>query len=135
MRIPVVQQSVQAAELGPALLGLALTRGRGLAHLLAQHGEDFLQALLGRIGIEAGLLRQLAAGAYSYLPLGYRTLRKVEAIVREEMNRAGAVELHMPALQPLLASQLAHRQPMRRTASSWVTRWATKSRWKKGKSS
>ncbi len=51
--------------------------------------------------IRAGLIRQLAAGIYSYLPLGYRSLRKVEAIVREEMERAGAVELHMPVLQPV----------------------------------
>lgn len=51
--------------------------------------------------LRAGLIRQLAAGLYTYLPLGYRTLRKVEAIVREEMNRAGAIELHMPVLQPL----------------------------------
>ncbi|MFH1418642.1 MAG: proline--tRNA ligase [Planctomycetota bacterium] len=51
--------------------------------------------------IRAGLIRQLAAGIYSYLPLGYRALRKVEAIVREEMNRAGAIELHMPVLQPV----------------------------------
>lgn len=51
--------------------------------------------------IRAGLLRQIAAGAYAYLPLGYRTLRKIEQIVREEMNRAGAVELYMPAMQPL----------------------------------
>ncbi len=51
--------------------------------------------------LRAGLIRQLAAGIYSYLPLGYRALRKVEAIVREEMNRAGAIELHMPVLQPL----------------------------------
>lgn len=51
--------------------------------------------------LRAGLIRQLAAGIYIYLPLGYRTLRKVEAIVREEMDRAGAIELHMPVLQPL----------------------------------
>jgi len=51
--------------------------------------------------IRAGLIRQLAAGIYSYLPLGYRTLRKVERIVREEMNRAGAIELHMPVLHPM----------------------------------
>jgi len=51
--------------------------------------------------LRAGLIRQLMAGVYSYLPLGYRTLRKIEAIVREEMNRAGAIELHMPCLQPL----------------------------------
>ena len=50
--------------------------------------------------LRAGLIRQAAAGVYTYLPLGYRSLRKVEAIVREEMDRAGAVELHMPALTP-----------------------------------
>ena len=51
--------------------------------------------------IRAGMIRQVVAGAYTYLPLGYRTLRKVEAIVREEMNRAGAIELNMPAMHPL----------------------------------
>ncbi|QOJ15594.1 MAG: proline--tRNA ligase [Planctomycetia bacterium] len=51
--------------------------------------------------LRSGMTRQLAAGVYSYLPLGYRTLRKVEAIVREEMERAGALELHMPVLQPI----------------------------------
>lgn len=51
--------------------------------------------------LRAGMIRQLAAGTYSYLPLGYRSLRKVEAIVREEMNAAGAIELHMPVLHPI----------------------------------
>lgn len=51
--------------------------------------------------LRAGLIRQLMAGAYTYLPLGYRALRKAEAIVRQEMDRAGAVELFMPALQPI----------------------------------
>lgn len=51
--------------------------------------------------LRAGLIRQLMAGAYTYLPLGYRALRKAEAIVREEMDKAGAVELFMPALQPI----------------------------------
>jgi len=50
--------------------------------------------------LRAGLIRRLAAGIYSWLPLGLRTLRKVETIVREEMNRAGAFELLMPAIQP-----------------------------------
>jgi prolyl-tRNA synthetase len=54
-----------------------------------------------RLMIRAGLIRQVVAGAYTYLPLGYRSLRKVEAIVREEMNRAGAIELHMPAMHPI----------------------------------
>ncbi len=51
--------------------------------------------------IRAGLIRQVIAGAYTYLPLGYRSLRKVAQIVREEMNKAGAVELHMPAMHPV----------------------------------
>lgn len=51
--------------------------------------------------LRAGLVRQVAAGVYGYLPLGYRALRKVERIVREEMERAGAVELHMSVLMPL----------------------------------
>jgi prolyl-tRNA synthetase len=50
--------------------------------------------------LRAGMIRKLAAGLYSWLPLGLRTLRKVEAIVREEMNRAGAQEVLMPAVQP-----------------------------------
>ena len=50
--------------------------------------------------IRAGLIRRLAGGIYTWMPLGLRVVRKVEAIVREEMNRAGAVELFMPAVQP-----------------------------------
>jgi prolyl-tRNA synthetase len=50
--------------------------------------------------LRAGLIRRLAAGLYSWLPMGLRTLRKVERIVREEMNRAGAFELVMPVIQP-----------------------------------
>src|SRR4029079_13896494 len=51
--------------------------------------------------LRAGLISQLMAGAYSYLPLGLRALKKAEQIVREEMDRAGAVELLMPALTPI----------------------------------
>lgn len=50
--------------------------------------------------LRAGLIRRLASGMYTWLPLGYRVLRKVENIVREEMDRAGALELLMPAVQP-----------------------------------
>ena len=53
-----------------------------------------------RLMLRAGLIRRLAAGIYTWLPLGLRVVRKVEAIVREEMNRAGAVELSMPVVQP-----------------------------------
>ena len=50
--------------------------------------------------LRAGLIRKLAGGVYTFLPLGLRALRKVEKIIREEMDRAGAVEVLMPALQP-----------------------------------
>ncbi len=50
--------------------------------------------------LRAGFVRQLAAGIYTLLPLGVRTLRKIAAIVREELERAGAVEVLMPAIQP-----------------------------------
>ncbi len=50
--------------------------------------------------VRAGMVRSLASGLYSWMPLGLRVLQKVEAVVREEMNRAGAVELLMPAVQP-----------------------------------
>jgi prolyl-tRNA synthetase len=50
--------------------------------------------------LRAGMIRKLAAGIYNYLPLGLRSIRKVENIVREEMNRAGAIEILMPAVQP-----------------------------------
>jgi prolyl-tRNA synthetase len=50
--------------------------------------------------LRTGMIRRLAAGLYVWLPLGLRTLRKVERIIREEMNRAGALELSMPTVQP-----------------------------------
>ncbi len=53
-----------------------------------------------RLMLRAGLIRKLAAGLYTWLPLGLRVLRKVETIVREEMDRAGALEVLMPAVQP-----------------------------------
>ncbi|MCP4301315.1 MAG: proline--tRNA ligase [Gammaproteobacteria bacterium] len=53
-----------------------------------------------KLMLRAGLIRRLASGLFTWMPLGLRVLRKVEAIVREEMNRAGALELLMPAVQP-----------------------------------
>jgi len=50
--------------------------------------------------LRAGMIRKLSAGIYSYLPLGYRVVRKVEQIIREEMNRAGAQEVSLPMVQP-----------------------------------
>ncbi len=54
-----------------------------------------------RLMIRAGLIRKLASGTYTYLPLGFRCLRKVIDIVREEMNKAGAQEILMPSVQPM----------------------------------
>lgn len=54
-----------------------------------------------RLMLRAGMIRQLMAGAYTYLPLGWRSIRKAEEIIRQEMAAAGAVEIHMPALSPL----------------------------------
>ena len=53
-----------------------------------------------RLMLRAGMIRKLAAGLYTWSPLGLRVLRKVENIVREEMNRAGAIEMLMPSIQP-----------------------------------
>ena len=53
-----------------------------------------------RLMLRAGLIRRLASGLFTWMPLGLRVLRKVETVVREEMNRAGALELLMPAVQP-----------------------------------
>ena len=53
-----------------------------------------------RLMLRAGFIKRLGAGIYTYMPMGLRVIRKVEAIVREEMNRAGAIELLMPVVQP-----------------------------------
>ena len=53
-----------------------------------------------KLMVRAGMIRRVAGGIYNYLPIGLRSIRKVEAIVREEMNRAGAIELLMPSVQP-----------------------------------
>lgn len=58
------------------------------------------QIVSHRLMLRAGLVRQEAAGIYAWLPLGIRVLQKIEQIVREEMNRAGAIEILMPTLQP-----------------------------------
>src|SRR5438270_8134770 len=53
-----------------------------------------------KLMLRAGMIKKLGAGIYTYMPMGLRVIRKVEAIVREEMDRAGAVELTMPVVQP-----------------------------------
>ncbi len=62
-----------------------------------------------RLMLRAGMIRSVAAGIYTWLPLGLRVLRRVEEAVREEMNRAGAVELLMPAIQPAELWQESNR--------------------------
>ena len=58
------------------------------------------EVVSNQLMIRAGMIRKLTSGIYSYLPLGYRVIRKVERIVREEMNKAGAQEVHLPMVQP-----------------------------------
>src|SRR5213075_59464 len=53
-----------------------------------------------KLMMRAGMIKKLGAGIYTFMPMGLRVIRKVEAIVREEMNRAGAIELTMPVVQP-----------------------------------
>ena len=53
-----------------------------------------------KLMMRAGMIRKVAAGIYTYLPLGLRAMQKLEAIIREEMNRAGAVELLGPTIHP-----------------------------------
>jgi len=58
------------------------------------------EVVSNQLMIRAGMIRKLTSGIYSYLPLGYRVIRKVEQIIREEMNKAGAQEVHLPMVQP-----------------------------------
>src|SRR5205814_10266368 len=58
------------------------------------------QIVSHRLMLRAGMIRQSSAGIYSWLPLGLRVLKKVERIVREEQDRAGALEILMPTVQP-----------------------------------
>ncbi|HET7561771.1 MAG TPA: proline--tRNA ligase [Rhodanobacteraceae bacterium] len=69
---------------------------------LATTREDPADAEIAshRLMLRAGMIRKLASGIYTWSPLGLRVLRKVETVVREEMNRAGAIELSMPTIQP-----------------------------------
>ena len=53
-----------------------------------------------KLMIRAGMIKKLGAGVYNYMPMGLRVINKIEAIVREEMNRSGAIELTMPLVQP-----------------------------------
>ncbi len=72
---------------------------RYFLHTLREVPAD-AEVISQRLMMRAGLIRKVAAGIYTYLPLGLRSIKKLETIVREEMNRAGATELLMPAIQP-----------------------------------
>jgi prolyl-tRNA synthetase len=67
---------------------------------LLKENPSEAQIISHRLMLRAGLIRQSAAGIYSWLPLGFRVLRRIEQIVREEQDRAGAIELLMPTIQP-----------------------------------
>ena len=58
------------------------------------------EALSHKLMVRAGLIRQLGAGLWTYLPAGYRVIKRVEAIIREEMDAIGGQEMLMPVLQP-----------------------------------
>jgi len=62
-----------------------------------------------KLMIRSGMIRKLAAGIYSYLPLGTRVLNKVTNIIRDEMDKSGAIELYLPAIQPLRLIELSGR--------------------------
>ncbi len=91
----------------PAAFACRLEREAMPAVRLSQYFQPTLkenpaeaQIVSHRLMLRAGLIRQSSAGIYSWLPLGLRVLRKIEAIVRDEQDRAGAIELLMPTLQP-----------------------------------
>ena len=68
-------------------------------HTLRQEPSD-AEVVSHRLMARAGFISKVAAGIYNYLPLGWRSIQKLEAIVREEMEGAGSTELQMPAVQP-----------------------------------
>src|SRR5919201_6486728 len=67
---------------------------------LLRENPSEAQIVSHRLMLRAGMVRQSSAGIYSWLPLGLRVLKRVEQIVREEQNRAGALEILMPTIQP-----------------------------------
>ena len=75
-------------------------RTQGLLLATLKENPADAEIVSHRLMLRAGMIRKLASGLYTWLPLGLKVLRRVEAIVREEMNRSGAQELLMPAVQP-----------------------------------
>src|SRR5205085_4346302 len=66
---------------------------------VAKESPADAQVVSHKLMLRAGLIRQTAAGIYAWLPMGHRVLRKIEQIVREEQDRAGAIEMLMPTMQ------------------------------------
>jgi len=83
----------------PHLKGMFMLWSQLLIPTLKETPQD-AEILSHQLMLRAGLIRRLGSGLYTYLPLGFRALRKVQAIVREEMDRAGAQEVLMPAMHP-----------------------------------
>ena len=75
---------------------------RATQYLLATQREVPAEAevISHKLMLRAGMIRRLASGLYTWLPTGLRVLRNVERVVREEMNKAGALEMLMPVVQP-----------------------------------
>jgi prolyl-tRNA synthetase len=90
--------SLLASRVSPIPLGLPMRLSRFLLPILKENPKE-AEIVSHRLMLRAGMIRQEAAGIYAWLPLGLRVLKKIEQIVREEQNRAGAIELLMPTLQ------------------------------------
>jgi prolyl-tRNA synthetase len=94
----VANQGAARVSQALAFMGLPMRLSRYFLPTLKEAPSD-AQIVSHQLMLRAGLIRQEAAGIYAWLPLGLRVLKKVEQIVREEMDRAGAVELLMPTIQ------------------------------------
>jgi len=87
-------------------LHLSKLFGRTLKEIPAE-----ADSLSHQLLVRAGMIQQVAAGIYTYLPLGWRVIRKIESIIQDEMNKAGGQELMMPSLQPLELWEQSGRLP------------------------
>src|SRR5260363_71335 len=93
---------------------------RFLIHTLKEAPAD-AEIISHQLMIRSGMIQRIAAGIYAFMPLGVRVMRKIEAIVRGEMNRAGALEALMPMVQPARRCDIRQspaRSPIRISASS-----------------
>src|ERR1700679_4031915 len=92
---------VRSASFGALVFGKisSMKASRFFINTLKEAPQD-AEIVSHKLMMRAGMIRRVAGGIYDYLPIGLRSIRKVETIVREEMNRAGALELLMPAVQP-----------------------------------